>query len=186
MSSSPPEAGLERYRAYLRVLAWSQLDPRLRAKVDASDLVQQTLLQAVQALPQFRGATDAELAAWLRRILARNLAHAARDLGRQRRDVDRERSLEQALDDSSARLALWLAAPDPSPSAQAAQHEQARRLADALEQLPEAQRLALVLEHWHGWSLQEIGDHLGRSRTAVAGLIKRGVKRLRELLHEED
>ena len=181
----PPDAGaarLERFRAYLRLLARLQLDPRLRAKVDASDLAQQTLVQAFQARDQFRGETDAELAAWLRRILARNLAHALRDHGRARRDVGRERSLEQALAASSARLA----AGGPSPSEQAAFNERALQLADALARLPEAQREALVLEHWQGWSLEEIGRHMGRSRAAVAGLIKRGVARLRELLGETD
>ncbi len=180
-----PDAGaarLERFRAYLRLLARLQLPPHLRAKLDPSDLAQQTLVQAFQALAQFRGETDAELAAWLRRILARNLAHALRDHGRARRDVGREQSLEQALAASSARLA----ADGPSPSEQAASDEQALRLADALARLPEAQREALVMEHWQGCSLEEIGRCMGRSRAAVAGLIKRGVSRLRELLGGAD
>jgi RNA polymerase sigma-70 factor (ECF subfamily) len=177
-------ARLERYRAYLRLLARLQLGPRLQARVDPSDLAQQTLVQAYQALGQFRGAGDAELGAWLRQILARNLAHAVRDHGRDKRDVGRERSLEAALDRSSSRLEGWLAASGPSPSEHAVRNEQALVLAEALAQLPEAQRDAIILEHWHGWSLQEIGDHLGRSRTAVAGLIKRGIKQLRTLLQE--
>lgn len=176
-----PDAGaarLERFRAYLRLLARLQLSPHLRGRLDPSDLAQQTLVQAYQALGQFRGETDAELAAWLRRILARNLAHALRDHGRARRDVGREQSLEQALAASSA----MLAAEGPSPSEQAVFNEQALRLADALTRLPEAQREALVMEHWQGCSLEQIGARLGRSRAAVAGLIKRGVSRLRELL----
>jgi hypothetical protein len=82
---------LEPYRDYLCLLARLQLDPRLRPRLDASDVVQQTLLQAHQALPGFRGQTAAELAAWLRQILSRNLAHAARDHARDRRDIGRER-----------------------------------------------------------------------------------------------
>src|SRR5262245_31447323 len=88
-----PVAGaetLERYRAYLRLLARLHLDRRLQGKLDPSDVVQQTFLQAYRALDQFRGRTEAELAAWLRQILAHNLAHAARDLGRDKRDVARE------------------------------------------------------------------------------------------------
>jgi RNA polymerase sigma-70 factor (ECF subfamily) len=82
---------LESHRDYLRLLARLQLDPRLRAKVDASDVVQQTLLQAHQTWDQFRGRSEGELGQWLRRILARTLSHAGRDLRRARRDVARER-----------------------------------------------------------------------------------------------
>jgi RNA polymerase sigma-70 factor (ECF subfamily) len=172
----------ERFRAYLRLLARLHLDPRLRGKLDPSDVVQQTLVQAYQARDQFRGRTDNELAAWLRQILARNLAMAVRDFARDKRDVARERSLEAALAESSSRLEAWLAAEESSPSLRAERNEQARRLAEALEQLPDAQREALVLQHWHGWSLAQIGEHLGRSPEAVAGLLKRGLKQMRQLM----
>jgi RNA polymerase sigma-70 factor (ECF subfamily) len=105
---------VERFGAYLRLLARLHLDPRLRGKLDPSDVVQQTLLHAHQALGQFRGRSEGELAAWLRQILARNLAMAVRDLARARRDVAREQPLEAALADSSARLEAWLAAPHTS------------------------------------------------------------------------
>src|SRR5438874_621284 len=92
-----PSQALERFRDYLRLLAGLQVGPRLRVKVDPSDLVQQTLLKAHQARDQFRGASSGEMSAWLRQILARTLADAARDLGRERRDIARERSLEATL-----------------------------------------------------------------------------------------
>ena len=88
--------------------------------------------------------------------------------------------------DLSARLEAWLAAEQPSPSEQAQQNEQGLRLATALEALPTAQREALVLQHWHGWTLAQIAGHLGRSRAAVAGLIKRGLQHLREQLQEPE
>jgi RNA polymerase sigma-70 factor (ECF subfamily) len=185
---APPFApeDLERYRDYLRLLARLQLDPRLRARCDASDVVQQTFLQAHQALAQFRGGSEAELAAWLRQVLARNLAHAARDHRRGRRDVARERSLEAALEASSARLEGWLAAQQPSPSQRAERDEQLLRLAQALAALPEAQREALVRHYWQGWTTVEIGQHLGRTPAAVAGLLKRGLNELRRHLHEPE
>src|SRR5262245_56948084 len=107
---------LERFREYLCLLARMRLDPQLQAKLDASDIVQQTLLEAHQGRAQFRGRTDAEYAAWLRQILARNLSNALRDFRRARRDVSRERSIDRAIDESSARLENWLAAEQSCPS----------------------------------------------------------------------
>jgi RNA polymerase sigma-70 factor (ECF subfamily) len=187
MSHSPEEVAqrLERFRAYLRLLTRLQLDPRLQGKLDPSDVVQQTMVRALQGLEQFRGQGDEAMAAWLRQILAHQLANAARDLRRARRDIGRERSLEAALDDSSARLGAFLAAGQSSPSEQAGRNEQVLRLAFALEALPEAQREALVLHHLQGRTLEEAGRHLGRSPAAVAGLIKRGLKQLRLLMQEE-
>src|SRR5262249_50895300 len=183
-----PESGglsLERFRRYLEVLAQVQVDPRLRGKLDPSGVVQQTLLEAHRALTQTEGWGDEQRLAWLRRILANNLTDEIRKLTTQGRDALRERSLDAALEQSSARLERWLAADQSSPSLPAQRHEQALRLADALAQLPEAQREALILQHWHNWPIAEIGRHLGRSPPAVAGLLHRGLQRLRELLAEK-
>src|SRR5947209_7688265 len=109
----------ERYRSYLRVLAEAQLGRARRLGIDPSDIVQQTLLDAHKDRDRFRGGGEAECLAWLRRLLACNLADAARALGRARRDNARVRSLEEALDESSARLEHWLAADQSSPSEQA-------------------------------------------------------------------
>jgi RNA polymerase sigma-70 factor (ECF subfamily) len=177
---------LERHRAYLHLLARLQIDPRLRGKLDPSDVVQQTLLQAHQALAQFRGHGGADLAAWLRQILAHNLAHAVRDFGRAKRDAGRERSLEAALQHSSARLEAWVAAEQSSPSQRAALNEQVLRLADALTTLPAPQRTALVLHYWRGHSLAEVGEQLGSTPSAVAGLLHRGLRQLRKLLQEPE
>jgi RNA polymerase sigma-70 factor (ECF subfamily) len=177
-------AALERYRPYLLLLARMRLDPRLRGKLDASGVVQRTLLEAHQARGQFRGTTEAEKAAWLRQILAHNMANAVRDLLRDKRDVRRERSLEAAIEESSRRLEGWLAAEQSSPSERAERHEQGVRLAAALAELPAAQREALTLHHLEGRPLDEVACAVGRSREAVAGLIKRGLSKLRERLCE--
>jgi RNA polymerase sigma-70 factor (ECF subfamily) len=175
---------LERFREYLHLLARLQLGERLPGKLEASDIVQQTLLEAHQKRDQFRGASAAEMAAWLRQMLAFAIADAVRAAGRAKRDAARERALEAALDQSSAGLADWLAADQSSPSQQAHRHEQAIRLADALATLPPVQREALVLRHCQGLSLAEISERLERTPAAVAGLLKRGLAQLREQLHE--
>jgi RNA polymerase sigma-70 factor (ECF subfamily) len=160
------------------------LGDQLRGKLDASDVVQQTLLEAHRKKAQFRGQSEAELAVWLRQMLAYNLADALRALGRAKRDVARERSLEAALEASSARLASWLVAEQSTPSQQAQRHEEVLRLAEALATLPEAQRETLVLRHCQGLSLAAISQHIGRSPAAVAGLLKRGLRELRAQLGE--
>jgi RNA polymerase sigma-70 factor (ECF subfamily) len=175
-------SGLERFRNYLRLLAELQFDAQLQAKLDPSDIVQQTLLQAHKAEHQFRGKSDGEKAAWLRQILAHNLANALRDLRREKRDIARERSLEEAIEQSSARVEAWLAIEQSSPSQHAEKNEQLLRLAEALAELPQAQREAVVLHHLQGWPLGELARHLNRSEGAVAGLLHRGFKKLRELL----
>src|SRR5262245_32266785 len=186
MPGSTDTPNLAKYRVYLHLLARQHLDQRLRGKLDSSDVVQQALLQAHQSRDQFRGQTEAELVAWLRQVLARCLANFLRDFTRDKRDVARERSIEEALNESSARVEEWLAAEQSTPSQRAEKHEEALRLADALTKLPEAQREALLLHHWEGWSLAQIGEKLGRSPAAVAGLIKRGLKQLRSKLQEEE
>jgi RNA polymerase sigma-70 factor (ECF subfamily) len=183
MDHEDSERLLAKYRNYLRFLARLQLDPRLQGKLDPSDLVQQTLLEAYAKREQFRGGSEGEYVVWLRRMLANNLADALRGFLQAKRDVAREQSLEEALRNSSARLEAWLADSQPSIGEEAQQHERAVRLADALELLPEAQREALVLKHWHGWTMAQIGEKLGRSQEAVAGLLKRGLKQLRQELH---
>jgi RNA polymerase sigma-70 factor (ECF subfamily) len=178
-----PEAGrIERLRDYLRLLARIQLGACPTGRIDPSDIVQQTLMEAFEKRAQFRGATIEEHAAWLRRILARNVADALRAQGRQKRDVSRERSLEQQMEESSVRLGDWLAREQSTPSEHAQRHEQAILLADAVARLPEFQREALVLHYWQGYTLAEISVSLDRSTTAVAGLLKRGLKHLREQL----
>jgi RNA polymerase sigma-70 factor (ECF subfamily) len=175
---------LDRFRSYLRLLAEMHLDQRLRSKADPSDMVQETLLQAHRAIHQFRGQTDGQMAAWLRQILARKLAHAARDFGRGKRDLQRERTLQGAVDGSSARIEAWLAAQQSSPSEKLQHEERLLQLCEALEQLPESQREVIRLHYFENCPLAAIAVRLNRTPSAVAGLLKRGLCALRnELPH---
>jgi RNA polymerase sigma-70 factor (ECF subfamily) len=171
---------LESYRGYLTLLARTQIGRRLRGKVDPADVVQETFLHAVRDLTQFRGTSDQELAGWLRQILAARLADLVRRYcGTQGRDVHLERALQGELDQSSQVLDRGLAAPLSSPSQQAARHERAAWLAQALEQLPEDYREVLVLHHLEECDFPEVARRMGRSVEAVKKLWARALARLR-------
>jgi RNA polymerase sigma-70 factor (ECF subfamily) len=174
---------LERYRAYLGLLARAQLPAPLRGQLGSSDLVQQTLLQAHRKREQFRGHSEAEYRAWLRAILARLLADAARRHGTA--PAGRAQSLERALDESSKRLERWLAADESSPSQALMRQERLLELAEALGRLPEDQRTALELRYLQGLSAAEVCQRMGRGTPSVANLLYRGLKALRERLGDE-
>jgi RNA polymerase sigma-70 factor, ECF subfamily len=177
---------MEQFRPYLRMLARMQLEGPFQAKIDASDIVQQTLLEAHQAKEQFHGESDEERIGWLRRILARNLADEVRKFRREKRDVGLEQSLQAALCESSLRLEGWLAANDSLPDHRAMRNEQLLQLAAAIEALPEDQRQAVAWHQLQGQSAAEIAVVMGRTEVAVAGLLRRGLKKLRELLQASE
>ena len=131
-----PDLGIEGYRPYLRLLAQVQFDDRLQGKVDASDIVQETLLKAHQARDQFEGRTGPEMAAWLREILTNTLIDAVRRFTGQARDVALERSIQASVHDSSMRLEKWLTSDQPSPEDQAQRHERLLQVATACRSCP--------------------------------------------------
>ncbi len=181
-----PLRSLEEYWEYLRLLARLQLNPMLKGKLDPSDIVQETMLKAHANKEQFRGGTNAELAAWLRRILANQLTDAARRFSSVGRETEREQPLEEAVDDTAARLeAAYLVLDTPRPDQKAVHHEDLLRMARALARLPEDQRLALELKYLQGLSLEAVAKEMGRSKGAVAGLLHRGVLGLRTMMQEQ-
>ncbi len=179
-----PAGSIEDYRDYLRLLARLQLGSRPRAKLDASDVVQQAILHAHERRGQFRGGTEAEWLAWLRAILANALATTVRRFDTQARDSGRERSLEAELERSSSRLEGLLAADQTSPSERSVRGEELLRLADALALLPEDQRRVVELHYLKGLAVADVAEQIGRTRPAAVGLLFRGLKRLRELLRD--
>ncbi len=175
---------LEQYRRYLMVLAEMQLNARLRAKEDVSDVVQLTLLQAHQDIAAFRGDCEAELRGWLNVILNHNVINLAKRHTAQKRDFRREVSIYQTLQKSAANIAGQLAAKQATPSQELMRQERAERLAGAMSKLLEDECTAVTLKHAQGWKVCEIADHLGRSPEAVAGLLRRALKKLRTAMQE--
>jgi RNA polymerase sigma-70 factor (ECF subfamily) len=176
---------LEGFSDYLRLLARLQVRDELAARIDLSGVVQQTLLEAYQARTVFPSGSDQQ-AAWLRRALANNLTDEIRRLTSRGRWRVGQQSLEQALESSSARIEAWLTRDQSTPCQRAARSEQCARLAKALLELPEDQRVAIELHHLQALSLADVGIQLGRSREAVAGLVFRGLKKLRVLLADNE
>ena len=172
---------LELYRTYLRLLARLEVGRRLQGKMDASDLVQETFLEAHRNFALFRGTDEAQLVHWLRQIMAAKVANLVRRyFGVQKRDVRLEQELQAGLDNSSRMLGQDLAAELSSPSQKAMRHEQAVLLANALERLPPDYREVIILRHLEELTFPQVAERMGRSLNSVQKLWLRGLARLRE------
>ncbi len=177
---------LEAQRSALHRLAQRQLEGRIAVRVDASDVIQQTFLEAHRSFPQFAGQDVRQLAAWLEGILDHKVAGAIRDHALlQKRSVQRDRSLDDSHG-GMASLKQELDAGLSTPSQKAIRGEEEQLLRQALNVLPDDQREAVRLRHLEGWALADIARHLGRSPAATAGLIKRGMQALRRQLRRDD
>ena len=174
---------LSLYRNYLRLLARLEIGHRVQAKLDASDVVQETFLEAHRNFAQFRGQSEGEFVQWLRMILAARVSNVLRHyLGTKGRDIRREEAAVVNLDHSSLRIDQFLAASISSPSQQAIRRERAVLLADALEELPDDYREVLTLRHFQGNSFPDVAEAMGRSIDSVQKLWLRALIRLKEIL----
>lgn len=175
---------LQMYRPYLRLVAEQSLGADVRRREDASDVLQRTEFDVTQSIADFRGATEPEFSAWVKCILRRNIASVHRTHRAAKRDIAREFSMADA--DVSASIS-WMtpAANSPSPSRRMMRGEAALALAAALEELPDGQRAAVRMRHLEGMKIDDVALKLGVTAGSAAGLIRRGVAKLRELLSEE-
>ena len=180
---------LEQYRGFLLMLAHRYLSDRLRRRIDAADIVQLTYLEAKRDLPAFRGTSPAEFAGWLRGILKNNVATAVtRHVTTQKRSIRREVDTSPAPGQES-NAGGWiqqLPGSKTSPSGVVIRSEAVVALLEALHQLPETQAEAIRLRYMEGLPLSEIVERMGKSDTAVAGLLKRGLQKLRTILNSDD
>lgn len=184
-SASHQAPQVEVWRDYLRLMARLQLSPALKGKLDASDVAQQAILMAHSRRAQYRGVTEAEWLGWLRTILASILAASIREFSTAARDVTRERSLEEEINRSSARLERILVSDRSSPSSVAIRAEEVLRVTHAIMQLPDDQRTAIELHHLKGLPIADVALQMGKTRAAAMGLIFRAMERLRVLLKPE-
>jgi RNA polymerase sigma-70 factor (ECF subfamily) len=174
---------LESYNSYLTLLARVQIGRRVQGKVDAGDIVQETFLEAHRQFPNFRGGSEGELTAWLRRILAGQLALTLRRyLGTKGRDINLERQLGADLDHSTQAMDGGLIASQSTPSQHVARREQAVILADALSNLPEDYREVIVLRHLEALPFAQVAERMGRSEDSVQKLWVRSLATLRRTL----
>jgi RNA polymerase sigma-70 factor (ECF subfamily) len=172
-------------RGYLVTLAGAHVQERLRAKVDASDLVQQTLLEAYRDFPRFQGSTEGEWLAWLRRMLAHNAADFVRRFrGTDKRQAGREVALPGSLA-SSAGGAAVLPAGGETPSQALVQRERQLQVTEALARLPEEYRQVVLLRNVQRLPFDEIARQMGRSRPAVQMLWTRAIRKLQTVIPDE-
>lgn len=169
---------LDRYRPLLRARARESLPPQVLARIDESDVVQQTCLLVVRQLDQLRGRTVSEFVAWLLQVHQHNLLNMVEyHRGAARRRIAREQpGAEAAVAHLPGRLT--------SPSQKAVRGERRRLLEDCISRLPNSQSDAVRMRFLEEASLAEIAERMGRSEEAVAGLLKRGMAHLKRLLRD--
>lgn len=174
---------LEKFRPMLITLAEALIAPAFRGTLEASDLVQQTLLEATTGADEIAAQGDGPFFAWLRQALRHNVLDAVKHVTTQKNDVRRNMRVS-ALEESFVRLDQMLAADETSPSQVLQRNEQIELMLAAMQELPTNQRTALVLKHLRGHTLQEIAEALELSESAVAGLLHRGRQQLARRLEE--
>jgi RNA polymerase sigma-70 factor (ECF subfamily) len=160
-----------------------QIGRRLQGKLDASDVVQETFLEAHRQITNFRGGSEGELLAWLRRILAGQIALTLRRyLGTKGRDVKLERDLAVQLDQSSHAMNGDFVRSHSTPSQHASRREQAVLLAEALSRLPEDYREVIILRHLEGLTFPQVAARMNRTEDSVQKLWVRSLANLRRTL----
>ncbi len=173
-------------RNYVRFVAQAQIETWLQAKADASDLVQQTLLEAYRGFGKFQGATEAEWLAWLRRILAHNAADFVRQYrGTDKRQVRREHRLQTPSNDSCSASMFQPAARDESPNQQLMRRERELEVANAVAQLAPDHREVIILRNLQRLPFEEVAQRMNRSRPAVQMLWMRALQKLQEVMTDD-
>jgi len=178
---------IEKFRNLVYLIAESQLDRRLRGKIDADDLLQETMCLAYEKFGQLNTPdNESVVKRWLLTILGHVLIDQRRKFFAEKRDAAREQAVMHSIDASHAGLSGWVAASQTSPSMAAARNEEVSGLAEALRVLPADMREVVVRKHLNGESIKSIATGTDRTTASVAGLLRRGLARLRLQLATPD
>jgi RNA polymerase sigma-70 factor, ECF subfamily len=176
----------DRYRSFLLLLAQSRIGARLAVRCDPEDVVQQTFAEAHKAFSNFKGATEPEFSAWIKRIHYHNLDELVRKhVLVEKQSVRRE---SQRLDDFDGSASFCWNEPVANQSTcsqRMIRGEKALRLAELFQLLPDMQRAALRLRYLEGWPVEKIAAELDRSVAATAGLLKRGLQAMRNRMSQD-
>jgi RNA polymerase sigma-70 factor (subfamily 1) len=184
VSSEARNQLMAEYRAYLETLTFIHVDPRLRGEFSLSDIIQVTLMKALEDCEVLQSLDGDTWKRKLRKMFVYKLLDEIDRVHTRKRGWGRKQSLDAALAESSCRLKNCLAVEETPPLDRLVKEEERLRLLEALSKLPPRQREALILQKYHGLKLAEIAKHLGCTTGVVAGLHARGLERLRELLTE--
>ncbi|MEX2142460.1 MAG: sigma-70 family RNA polymerase sigma factor [Pirellulales bacterium] len=175
---------VEQLRPLLRQTAAGQLPQRVRRRVDPSDVVQQSLLEAWKARAGFGGSSQAELLKWLCRIVERNLQDVLRQhIQADKRSVDHERSLDELRSSGAFRPEVFVAS-ELSPRSELAHREVLSRLVDSVATLSPQQRDAVRMRYFERCSLADMAARLDLTENAAAQLLHRGLQSIRRLYRE--
>ncbi len=173
----------QKCRNYVNVVARAQVESWMQAKVDASDLVQQTLLEAHRGLANFRGNSEGEWLAWLRQILSHNAADFIRSYkGTAKRQARREVSLRVATGNGSGEFLREPTDPGESPSQVIQRREREIHVAEAVSKLPADYQEVIMLRNLQRLPFNEVAERMGRSRPAVQMLWMRALQSLQQQL----
>jgi RNA polymerase sigma-70 factor (ECF subfamily) len=175
-----------RCRQYLGLVAKARVESWLRAKADASDLVQQTMMEAYRGFERFQGCTEAEWLGWLKRILEHNAADFVRQYQGQKRHVGKEIAIGPAGDSTASRPGFDPQAPGETPSQALVKIEGELELAAALEQLAPDHREVIVLRNLQRLAFDEVAERMNRSRPAAQMLWLRAMQKLQEVMQAGD
>ena len=173
-------------RSYVGLVARTQVESWMRAKVDASDLVQQTLLEAHRGFAKFQGQTEAEWLAWLRQILSHNTVDFIRRYRTDKRRVGREVPLNAPGNGALSSYFRDTEGDCETPSRILAEQEQEIELANAIAQLSDDHREVIILRNLQRLPFDEVAERMERSRPAVQMLWMRAVRRLEQILRKPE